>query len=42
MWVGEMRGRTLSNSFIIIDEAQNMSNKTMQNGTYLELIVVVK
>ena len=25
MWVGEMRGRTLSNSFIIIDEAQNMS-----------------
>jgi len=30
MWVGEMRGRTLSNGFIIIDEAQNMSNKTMQ------------
>jgi len=30
MWVGEMRGRTLSNSFIIVDEAQNMSNKTMQ------------
>ena len=30
MWVGEMRGRTLSNSFIIIDEVQNMSNKTMQ------------
>ncbi len=30
MWVGEMRGRTLSDSFIIIDEAQNMSNKTMQ------------
>lgn len=30
MWVGEMRGRTLSNSFIIIDEAQNMSNKKMQ------------
>ncbi|OCL88425.1 PhoH-like protein [Aliarcobacter thereius] len=30
MWVGEMRGRTLTNSFIIIDEAQNMSNKTMQ------------
>ncbi|MEA3513374.1 MAG: PhoH family protein [Campylobacterota bacterium] len=30
MWVGEMRGRTLSNAFIIIDEAQNMSNKTMQ------------
>jgi PhoH-like ATPase len=30
MWVGEMRGRTLSNAYIIIDEAQNMSNKTMQ------------
>lgn len=30
MWVGEMRGRTLSQSFIIVDEAQNMSNKTMQ------------
>ncbi len=30
MWVGEMRGRTLSNAFIIVDEAQNMSNKTMQ------------
>jgi len=30
MWVGEMRGRTLSEAFIIIDEAQNMSNKTMQ------------
>jgi PhoH-like ATPase len=30
MWVGEMRGRTLSESVIIIDEAQNMSNKTMQ------------
>ena len=30
MWVGEMRGRTLSNALIIIDEAQNISNKTMQ------------
>ena len=30
MWVGEMRGTTLSNAFVIIDEAQNMSNKTMQ------------
>lgn len=30
MWVGEMRGRTLSNAFVIVDEAQNMSNKTMQ------------
>lgn len=25
-----MRGRTLSESFVIVDEAQNMSNKTMQ------------
>lgn len=30
MWVGEMRGRTLSHAFIVVDEAQNMSNKTMQ------------
>lgn len=30
MWVGEMRGRTISNAFVIVDEAQNMSNKTMQ------------
>jgi PhoH-like ATPase len=30
MWVGEMRGRTLSNAVIIVDEAQNISNKTMQ------------
>lgn len=30
MWVGEMRGRTLSQAVVIIDEAQNMSNKTMQ------------
>lgn len=30
MWVGEMRGRTLSDAVVIIDEAQNMSNKTMQ------------
>ena len=30
MWVGEMRGRTLSEAFVIVDEAQNMSNKTMQ------------
>jgi PhoH-like ATPase len=30
MWVGEMRGRTLSNAFVIIDEAQNMSAKTLQ------------
>ncbi len=30
MWVGEMRGRTLSEAVVIIDEAQNISNKTMQ------------
>ena len=30
MWVGGMRGRTLSNSFVIVDEAQNMSASTMQ------------
>ncbi len=30
MWVGEMRGRTLSDAVVIIDEGQNMSNKTMQ------------
>ena len=30
MWVGEMRGRTISNAIVIVDEAQNMSNKTMQ------------
>jgi PhoH-like ATPase len=30
MWVGEMRGRTISNATVIVDEAQNISNKTMQ------------
>jgi PhoH-like ATPase len=30
MWVGEMRGRTISESIVIIDEAQNISKKTMQ------------
>jgi PhoH-like ATPase len=30
MWVGEMRGRTISNAIVIVDEASNMSNKTMQ------------
>lgn len=30
MWVGELRGRTISDAVVIIDEAQNMSNKTMQ------------
>jgi PhoH-like ATPase len=29
-WVGEIRGRTITNSVVIIDEAQNMSKKTMQ------------
>jgi PhoH-like ATPase len=28
MWVGEMRGRTISNAVVIVDEAQNMSAKT--------------
>jgi len=30
MWVGGMRGRTLSNAYVIVDEAQNMSSATMQ------------
>lgn len=30
VWVGEMRGRTFSNAFVIIDEAQNISKNTMQ------------
>jgi PhoH-like ATPase len=30
LWVGALRGRTISNAVIMIDEAQNMSNKTMQ------------
>lgn len=30
LWNGAMRGRTISNAFIILDEAQNMSNSTMQ------------
>lgn len=30
MWTGEARGRTISDAVVIIDEAQNMSNKTMQ------------
>jgi len=30
LWTGEARGRTLSDAVVIIDEAQNMSNKTMQ------------
>ena len=30
MWTGSMRGRTLSNAIVIVDEAQNMANSTMQ------------
>jgi len=30
MWTGAMRGRTLTNRIIIIDEAQNMSAETLQ------------
>lgn len=30
MWVGEMRGRTLSNCIVILDEMQNTSNNTTQ------------
>lgn len=30
LWTGEARGRTISDAVVIIDEAQNMSNKTMQ------------
>lgn len=30
MWTGEMRGRTLSNAFVIVDESQNTSSKTLQ------------
>ena len=30
MWVGELRGRTLSNSIVIVDEIQNCSSSTGQ------------
>jgi predicted ribonuclease YlaK len=30
MWVGELRGRTIHNAFVIVDEAQNISDKTMK------------
>jgi PhoH-like ATPase len=30
MWTGEARGRTISDSVVILDEVQNMSNKTLQ------------
>ena len=30
LWVGALRGRSLDNAFVIIDEQQNISKKTMQ------------
>lgn len=30
LWTGEARGRTISDAVVILDETQNMSNKTMQ------------
>jgi len=30
LWTGEARGRTITDAVVIIDEAQNMSNRTMQ------------
>jgi len=30
MWTGALRGRTISDAIVIIDEAQNISNKSMQ------------
>lgn len=30
MWVGEMRGRTISNAYVIVDEYQNCSSSTGQ------------
>jgi len=30
MWTGAARGRTISNAVVIIDEAQNMANSTLQ------------
>lgn len=30
MWVGEIRGRTISNAFVIVDEVQNFSRKSLQ------------
>ena len=29
-WVGELRGRTFDNAIVVVDEAQNMSSKTLQ------------
>ena len=30
MWIGAIRGRTLSNAFVIVDEIQNFSKKSLQ------------
>jgi PhoH-like ATPase len=30
MWIGAIRGRTISNSYVIIDEIQNFSRKSLQ------------
>jgi PhoH-like ATPase len=30
MWIGEARGRTLSNAFVIVDEVQNFAKKSLQ------------
>lgn len=29
-WIGEIRGRTLSNAYVIVDEVQNFSRKSLQ------------
>ena len=30
MWVGEMRGRTITNSVVIVDECQNLGEKSLK------------
>jgi PhoH-like ATPase len=30
MWVGEIRGRTINNAYVVIDEGQNFSRKSLQ------------
>jgi len=30
MWIGAIRGRTISNAFVIVDEVQNFSRKSLQ------------
>lgn len=32
MWIGEMRGRTISDAVVIVDEAQNFSSKSLQTA----------